>query len=121
MSRKRGSRGNPTVTKIESETHNKSPQPSPRKPLTLATIPYRGRWYHRTIIFALNLLLLVLGFVGYVVLRTPVLLRKFRGPASTIFWRGATLLTVSYLVYDRIYETGATISSPPSDSTNPIR
>jgi hypothetical protein len=76
--------------KVESETRKESLQPSPRKPLCLATIPYRGHWYHRALIFALNLLLVVLGFVGYVVLRTPAFLGKCRGPASMAFWRGTT-------------------------------
>jgi hypothetical protein len=41
--------------------------------------------------------------------------------AVSVFFRVATLLSVGYLVYDRIYETGATISSPVSDPNDPLR
>jgi hypothetical protein len=36
------------------------------------------------------------------------------------FWPVATLSSVSYLVFDRIYETAATISSPASDPRDPF-
>jgi hypothetical protein len=39
---------------------------------------------------------------------------------GVLFWRGTALLGVVYLVYDRIYEAGATISSVASDPKNPL-
>lgn len=38
-----------------------------------------------------------------------------------IFFRIATLLSIGYLVFDRIYETSVTISSPSSDPSDPLR
>jgi hypothetical protein len=38
----------------------------------------------------------------------------------TWFFRLLTLMSVGYLVYDRIYETGVSISSPASDPKNPF-
>jgi hypothetical protein len=40
--------------------------------------------------------------------------------AVSIFFRLATLISVGYLVFDRIYETGATIFSPTSDPKSPF-
>ena len=45
------------------------------------------------------------------------LILRFVGNAV---WRVATLLSVSYLVFDRLYETGATVSSPSSDPRDPF-
>jgi len=36
------------------------------------------------------------------------------------FFRATALLSVGYLVYDRVYETGVTISSTGSDLRNPL-
>lgn len=54
---------------------------------------------------------------------TPTLHKRMRHLWRLLavgFWRGATLLSVSYLVYDRIYETDATISAPASDPNFPF-
>jgi hypothetical protein len=40
--------------------------------------------------------------------------------ATNILFRLATVLSVGYLVYDRVYETVATITSPASDPNHPF-
>lgn len=36
---------------------------------------------------------------------------------AILFWRGVTLLSIGYLVYDRVYEADATLSASASDPT----
>jgi hypothetical protein len=51
--------------------------------------------------------------------RPPLYVSVLRALLSAVF-RIATLLSVAYLVYDRIYETSATILSPASDPQHPF-
>jgi hypothetical protein len=57
---------------------------------------------------------------GRCIRRSPAWVFRNRGKLLNVFWRTTTLLSVGYLVYDRLYETEATISSPASDPQNPF-
>jgi hypothetical protein len=95
-----------------------------KTPLALTILPYRGRRLWWPLIFLANVLLWVIGRAGEITLRMQYWFWREKGwlarQLANIFWRAATLLSVSYLVYDRIYETSASISVPASDSKNPF-
>jgi len=57
---------------------------------------------------------------AWLVARTSSWIWKHRWDIWSGFFRVATLLSVGYLVFDRIYETGASISSTGSDPKNPL-
>jgi hypothetical protein len=63
--------------------------------------------------------------VDHLVFAPAAWVRRNPGRVARGLWSGvfriATLMSVFYLVYDRIYETGATISSPATDPRNPFR
>jgi len=96
------------------------------RPLGPATLPYPGARILWPLVFLLNFLSRCFWFAGRYSQQAAVWtwahrwnilcglwtgLRHF----ANIFWRVLTLLSVGYLVYDRIYESDATISSPASD------
>ena len=95
--------------------------PPPRIPLRRAIL--------RFLIRAALWLLRRLGFLWARAVDAAIWLAlwPWRHPRSTLKagWSGifriATLLSVGYLVFDRIYETGATLSSPLSDPADPFR
>ncbi len=93
-----------------------------KTPLGPASLPYRGHWSFWPLIFVLNVASFCLWCVGYLIRAVAIWIWKnpsktFR-VVSTIFWRTAALASIAYLVADRIYETGATISSTGSDPKN---
>jgi len=81
-------------------------------PSTLTTLPLLRVGYR---------MMTAIGLFGWGLL--PKIWRGRRRVAQcllTVFWRGTTLLSLAYLVYDRIYETSATISASASDPKSPF-
>jgi hypothetical protein len=87
----------------------------PQTPSTPAKLRYSERRIWWPAIFASNLGLLILWAVGRSA--TWVWGHKLRALdwAAVFFWRSVTLLGVIWLVYDRVYETDATLSVSASD------
>ena len=90
-------------------------------PIVLA-YPVRRAWW--PLVFAANLLLRTLWYFGEAIQKTAAWILHHRLQATEwlliFFWRSLTLLSVSYLVYDRIYETDATVSVAASSPSNPF-
>jgi hypothetical protein len=92
------------------------PQAPQKTRIGLTILPYQGRhWVWRPLIFVANLLLWFVWHVGWLACwvwnHKGWILRKL----ADVFWRAATLLSVGYLVYDRIYEADATLAASASD------
>lgn len=104
---------------------NTAPKAPQEEPLNPASLPYRGPRILWPAIFVLNLLSSGLWWLGYWTKRLARWL--WHHPWKVIrfflngFFRVATLLSVAYLVYDRAFESDATISSLASDPSDPFR
>lgn len=90
------------------------------KPSNLAILPYPTRRIFWPAIFLLNLLSQCLWYFGYAVRFLAISVWKHRSTLSTSFWRAITLVSIFYLIFDRMYETSATISLVASDPKEPF-
>lgn len=98
-------------------THKQLPERRPEKPIARAILQFLGR--------ALWLVAWCLKKFGVAIRQIPSWLYRKKGTIARLlgigFWRATTLLSVGYLVYDRLYETEATIISPASDPNDIFR
>src|SRR5436853_4908353 len=106
MSRRRNKPQREASPSEEQSSRTEGQEAPQEKTLRLTTLPYPKRHYLWPAIFASNAILIALSYFGYAVRASPKWLWRHRGKFLTAFWRTATLLSVGYLVYDRIYETG---------------
>ncbi len=87
----------------------------PLTPLAPAKLLYSKRRVWWPAIFLANLGFLILWAIGSLAAWLWGHKLLALDWATVFFWRSVTLLGVIWLVYDRIYETGATLSVPASD------
>jgi hypothetical protein len=92
--------------------HSKAQEQSQKTPSTQASL--------RFLVAALSFFAYCLRQFGRGIRQSPRLILRSLGNERmwTWFFRVLTLVSVSYLVSDRIYEMDATISSPASDPKN---
>jgi hypothetical protein len=103
-----------------SSSRKPTPKQSPGKSLTRAILRFLGLALRAVVVSAIRLWIWVVDGTIWCLLwigRNPWRITK---TSVSILFRIATLLSVGYLVFDRIYETEATISSPVLDSGKPF-
>src|SRR4051794_24409461 len=93
----------------------------PAKPLPPTTLRRLGRWFRWLAALAIGL------WISAVDAAIVCLVWPYRNPIRSLklawlgLWRAAAAISVGYLVFDRIYETNATMASPASDPNEPFR
>jgi hypothetical protein len=107
--------------------HRPSEAPTKTQEASLgpAILPYPNQRLLWPLIFLLNLLSGLLWYFGYwlrwLAISAWTCRKIIFGKFLNGFFRLATLLSVAYLVFDRIYETDATISSLASDASDAFK
>jgi hypothetical protein len=94
----------------------KGPAKPPERPSNPTTLPRPCR----VVLFLDGVATRISNVCLYLFLWPWVHLYEIPGHLWRAFWRAIALVGVSYLVYDRFYETSATISASASDPTFPF-
>jgi hypothetical protein len=113
-------RPKPPPPRGASSAHTRNPAQSPRRSLAQAILQFLGRIFLGSAVHAIKLWILVVDAAIWClrwIWKNPW---KSTKTFVNIFFRLATLVSVGYLVADRIYETNASISSPAPDPRNPL-
>src|ERR1700737_1475190 len=119
--KKKGRKGGGRNPTRDSAEQPQSPEARPEMPSSPAKLQYQNhRKYLWPLIFVLNLASLGMWCLGYGAIWTWHHRWRTAKWIGVLFWRSATLLSVGYLVYDRYYETDATLSVPASDPSFPF-
>ncbi len=96
------------------------PTENRRTPLGPTILPYRGVRIFWPAIFVLNLISRGLWYFGYGSCFCAIFVWHHRRALSTGFWRAIALASLFFLIFDRVYETSATVSSVASDPKTPF-
>lgn len=114
------SRGNRKST-ATSRAPTTAPKRFPGRPLVRAILQFLARLFRDALVCAIKLWISAVDAAIWCILWVWKNPWKSTKTATSIFFRIATLVSVGYLVYDRIYETSATASSVVSDPKDPFR
>lgn len=113
-------RSKPPPPRGASSAHTPNPAQSPKKSLARAILRFLGCLLRGLAARAIRLWIWVIDAAIWCLLWIWKNPWKSTKTVVNIFFRIATLTSVGYLVFDRIYETSGIISSPSSDPQDPF-